>query len=167
MAVKILRPTTWSSASTELNAHLEQSLLTNVKEVRKVDDYTVDIETNGANPLLPNNLTNLFMMDEGWTISNGSEVPQDFANGQTTYAAQNTNGTGAYTLISRTPDERSVLRANPSYWGVGEYPLQVSEIIFTPIQSAPLAWLQCCPAKWTLFKTFLFRTSVESSPKTT
>lgn len=113
-----------------------KGLLTSIKEVRKVDDYTVDIETNGANPLLPNNLTNLFMMDEGWTVSNGSEVPQDFANGQTTYAAQNTNGTGAYTLVSRTPDERSVLRANPNYWGIGEYPLQVSEIIFTPIQSA-------------------------------
>ena len=34
-----------------------KELLTSVKEVRKVDDLTVDIETNGPNPLLVNNLT--------------------------------------------------------------------------------------------------------------
>ena len=44
-----------------------KELLTSVKEVRKVDDYTIDMETNGANPLLINNLTDLFMMDSGWT----------------------------------------------------------------------------------------------------
>ena len=109
-----------------------KGLLTSVKSAK----WT--ITPSISKPMVPvccRTTANLFMMDEGWTVSNGSEV-QDFANGQTTYAAQNTNGTGAYTLISRTPDERSVLRANPNYWGVGEYPLQVSEIIFTPIQSA-------------------------------
>jgi len=113
-----------------------KGLLNSVVDVRKVDDLTVDIETAGANPLLINNLTNLFMMDQGWTESNGSAVPQDFANGQTTYAAANANGTGAYQLVSRTPDERTVLKANPNYWGVGQFPLEVSEIIYTPIQSA-------------------------------
>ena len=34
------------------------------------------------------------------------------------------------------PDERTVLRANPDYWGKGEFPLEVTEIIYTPIQSA-------------------------------
>ena len=113
-----------------------KGLLNSVVDVRKVDDLTDDIETSGANPLLINNLTNLFMMDQGWTESNGSAVPQDFANGQTTYAAANANGTGAYQLVSRTPDERTVLKANPNYWGVGQFPLEVSEIIYTPIQSA-------------------------------
>jgi len=113
-----------------------KGLLNSVVDVRKVDDLTVDIETAGANPLLINNLTNLFMMDQGWIESNGSAVPQDFANGQTTYAAANANGTGAYQLVSRTPDERTVLKANPNYWGVGQFPLEVSEIIYTPIQSA-------------------------------
>ncbi|MEO1505797.1 MAG: ABC transporter substrate-binding protein, partial [Pseudomonadota bacterium] len=44
-----------------------KELLASVADVRKVDDYTVDIETVGPNPLLPNNLTNMFMVDEGWT----------------------------------------------------------------------------------------------------
>jgi len=113
-----------------------KGLLTSVKDVRKVDDHTVDIETNGPNPLLINNLTNMFIMDEGWTKANNSEKPQDFKNGETTFASQNANGTGAYMLVSRKPDEKTVLKANPDYWGKGTYPLEVSEIIYTPIQSA-------------------------------
>jgi len=113
-----------------------KELLSSVKEVRKVDDHTIDIETTGPNPLLPNNLTNLFIMDEDWTKSNGSEEPQDIANGGDNYAAKNTNGTGAYILESRVVDEKTVLKANPGYWGKGTFPLDVTEIIYTPIQSA-------------------------------
>lgn len=113
-----------------------KGLLTSIKDVRKVDDYTVDIETKGPNPLLINNLTNLFIMDAGWTQANGADTPQDFANGETSYAASHANGTGAYTLESRKPDEKTVLKQNPNYWGKGQFPLEVTEIIYTPIQSA-------------------------------
>ena len=113
-----------------------KELLTSVKEVRKVDDLTVDMETNGPNPLLVNNLTNLFMMDSDWTEENGVSAPQDVAGGETTFAASNTNGTGAYMLVSRAVDEKTVLKANPDYWGKGEFPLEISEIIYTPINSA-------------------------------
>ena len=113
-----------------------KGLLTSIQEVRKVDDHTVDIETKGANPLLINNLTNLFIMDSGWTQANGADKPQDFANGETSFAASNANGTGAYTLVSRKPDEKTVLKLNPNYWGKGQFPLEVTEIVYTPIQSA-------------------------------
>ncbi|MEM7561433.1 MAG: ABC transporter substrate-binding protein [Pseudomonadota bacterium] len=113
-----------------------KELLSSVKEVRKVDNHTIEIETNGPNPLLPNNLTNLFMMDEDWTTSNNSVEPQDVANGGDNHAAKNTNGTGAFQLVSRVVDERTVLKANPNYWGIGTFPLEVSEIVYTPIQSA-------------------------------
>lgn len=113
-----------------------KELLTSIKEVRKVDDHTVDMETNGPNPLLINNLTNLFIMDQGWAEANGVEAPQDVAGGETTFAAMNTNGTGAYVLESRKVDEKSILRANPDYWGSGEFPLEVSEIVYTPIASS-------------------------------
>jgi peptide/nickel transport system substrate-binding protein len=113
-----------------------KELLTSIKEVRKVDDHTVDMETDGPNPLLANNLTNLFILDQDWTEKNGAQAPQDFASGETTFAAQNTNGTGAFMLVSRTPDQQTVLKANPDYWGKKEFALDVSEIIYTPIQSA-------------------------------
>jgi len=44
-----------------------KELLSSVKEIRAVDSHTVDIETQGANPLLVNNLTNMFIMDKGWS----------------------------------------------------------------------------------------------------
>ena len=113
-----------------------KELLTSVASITAVDDTTVDITTNGENPLLINNLTNLFIMDKDWCIANGVEDPQDFDNGGDNYAVRNTNGTGAYMLTSRAEDEKTVLTANPNYWGIGQFPLEVSEIVYTPIQSS-------------------------------
>ena len=123
-----------------LNRAMQESsnfkeLLSGVVEVRATGDFTVEIETEGPNPLLPNNLTNIMMMDEGWAVENGAEAVQDFAAGEDTYAARNVNGTGAFVLESREADVQTVLSANPAYWGIGEFPLDVTEIIFTPIQN--------------------------------
>lgn len=112
-----------------------KELLSSVTDIIKVDDHTVHIKTKGANPLLPNNLTNLFVMDEGWATKNGAADPQDFENGKDNHAVTHANGTGAYMLISRSPDAKTVLRANPTYWGKGKFPLEVTEIIYTPIKS--------------------------------
>lgn len=121
-------------AKSETSAMKE--LLTSIKEVRAVDDMTVEFVTDGPNPILPNNFTNLFMMDKGWTEANDVVKVQDIANGETTFAATNAMGTGPYVLTSREPDVKTVLNANPDYWGIGEFPLEVSEIVYTPIQNA-------------------------------
>ncbi|MBB26088.1 MAG: peptide ABC transporter substrate-binding protein [Geminicoccus sp.] len=113
-----------------------QELLASVIDIRAVDAYTVDLETEGANPLMINNLTNTFMMDQGWAEANDVAKPLDHNAGQTTYATSNTNGTGAFMLVSRAVDEKTVLKANPNYWGADIYPNEVSEIIYTPIQSS-------------------------------
>ena len=113
-----------------------KELLSSVADVTKVDDFTVDIKTDGPNPLMPSNLTNLFMMDLDWARDNDSLEPQDIANGGDNFAAKNTNGTGAFKLTSREVDERTVLTANENYWGKDEFPLEVTEIVYTPIQSA-------------------------------
>ena len=107
-----------------------KELLSSIKEVRAVDSHVVDIETNGANPLLINNLTNMFMMDKGWSEANDVMTPHDVAKGETNFATMNTNGTGAFMLVSRSVDEKTVLKANPDYWGKNMYPNQVTEIIF-------------------------------------
>src|SRR6056297_4078518 len=104
-----------------------KELLSSVSEVRATGPYTVEIVTDGPNPLLPNNLTNIMMMDEGWAVANGAEAVQDYAAGEDTFSARNTNGTGPYVLSSREADVRTVLTANSGYWGVGEFPLAVTE----------------------------------------
>lgn len=112
-----------------------KELLVSVVEVRKIDDYTVHFVTDGPNPILPSNLTNLFMMDEDWTVENNAETPQDFANQDSNFAVLNTNGTGAFVLVSREPDSRTVMRRNDDYWGIDQFPMEVTEIVYTPIQS--------------------------------
>ncbi|MHA7886298.1 ABC transporter substrate-binding protein [Roseicyclus sp.] len=112
-----------------------KELLTGVTEVRATGEHTVEIVTDGPNPLLPNNLTNIMMMDAGWAAENGAEAVQDYAAGEDTYAARNTNGTGPFVLQSREADVRTVMTQNPDYWGAGAFPMDVTEIVFTPIQN--------------------------------
>ncbi len=113
-----------------------KELLSSVTEVRATGKYTIEIETDGPNPLLPNNLTNTLLIDKDWAEANNAVKVQDFEGGEDTYAAKNANGTGSYMLVSREPDAKTVLKAYDGYWGKDEFPLDVSEIIFTPIQNA-------------------------------
>ncbi|MEM8791783.1 MAG: ABC transporter substrate-binding protein [Pseudomonadota bacterium] len=113
-----------------------KELLASVKEVRAAGPLTVEIVTDGPNPIMPSNLTNMFMMDKEWTEANNAVKVQDFEGGEETFSARNANGTGPYKLISREPDTKTVLQAHENYWGKGEFPLKVSEIIYTPIQNA-------------------------------
>ena len=113
-----------------------KELLASVAEVRAADKYTVEIVTNGPNPIMPNNLTNMFMMDKDWAEANNAVKVQDYEGGEDTFAAKNANGTGPYKLISREPDVRTVLEINENYWGIGEFPMEITRIEYTPIQNA-------------------------------
>ena len=113
-----------------------KGLLTSVESIAKADDHTVRVKTKGANPLLVNNLTNTFIMDKEWSEANNAQKPQDFKNKEENFAVRNANGTGPFALVSREPDVRTVLKRNESYWGKGgEVPLEITEIIYTPIKS--------------------------------
>ncbi|MBI3451273.1 MAG: ABC transporter substrate-binding protein [Rhodospirillales bacterium] len=112
-----------------------KGLLTSVASVAKVDDLTVHIKTNEPNPLLPNNLTNMFIMNKRWSEANNVQKPQDFKNKEENFAVRNANGTGPFVLVSREPDVKTVMKRNDKYWGRGEVPLEITEIIYTPIKS--------------------------------
>ncbi|MDF1728723.1 MAG: ABC transporter substrate-binding protein [Sulfitobacter sp.] len=113
-----------------------KELINSITEVRAVDDYTIEMVTDGPNPILPSNLTNLFIMDKGWAEANNTTNVQDFEGGEITYATTNANGTGPYVLTSREPDVKTVMTRNEDYWGRDQFPMEVSEIVYTPIQNA-------------------------------
>jgi len=94
-----------------------KTALPSVTGARKVDDLTVDILTAQANPTLPLSLTNLRLMSKAWCVAHHVEKPQDYKAKEETYAARNANGTGPYRLVRWEPDIRTVLAANPGYWG--------------------------------------------------
>ncbi|MBM7068166.1 ABC transporter substrate-binding protein [Actibacterium sp. 188UL27-1] len=113
-----------------------KELLASVAEIRAPESHVIEILTDGPNPIMPANLTNMFIMDKDWAEANNATKVQDYEGGEDTFAAKNANGTGPYKLVSREPDVKTVLTLNEDYWGKDEFPMQVTEIIYTPIQNA-------------------------------
>lgn len=104
------------------------------KSATKVDDRTVDIELNGAYPLLLNDLTNIHIFDHDWLVENNAEMPTDVSAGVEGYATFNANGTGPFKLESRTPEAATILTVNEGWWDTRQHNL--TRIEFSPISSA-------------------------------
>jgi peptide/nickel transport system substrate-binding protein len=102
-----------------------------IKAVRKVDAYTVDIETHLPFPILPDTLTVLAMMSKKWCEANKAETPVDRRKGIENAASFKANGTGAYKLRERQPSVRTVLTRSFGAWDKVEG--NVDEVVFTPI----------------------------------
>src|SRR5262245_54873488 len=73
-------------------------------------------------------------MDKEWSEANNATKPQDFKNREENFSVRNANGTGAFILVSREPDVKTVLKRNDAYWGRGEVPLGITELVLTPIK---------------------------------
>ena len=112
-----------------------KGLLSSIETVSKVDDYKVLIKTKGPNPLLPNYLTNMFMMDKEWSEANNTITVQDYKGKKDNFAVRNANGTGPYAVVSREQDVKTVLKRNDGYWGKSEVPLGITEITYLAIKS--------------------------------
>jgi peptide/nickel transport system substrate-binding protein len=78
-----------------------------IKEVVVVDPHTVRFITNGPAPLLPTNLSNVFMLSG----AKGVHPTGDFNNGKAA------NGTGPFKLVSWSPGAPQMLARNDAYWG--------------------------------------------------
>jgi peptide/nickel transport system substrate-binding protein len=104
-----------------------------VKEAKKIDDFTVEIVTDGPNPVLLRGLVDVKIMSKAWSTKNNVVNPQNYAQKEESFAARNTNGTGQFMLKSREADVKTVLVANPAWWDKAEG--NVSEIVYTPIKS--------------------------------
>jgi peptide/nickel transport system substrate-binding protein len=106
-----------------------------VKEIKKIDDHTIDVISDGANPVLLNSFTYFFIMNKAWAVKNKTEKVQDYKAKEETYASRNANGTGPYIIKEWLPDQRVVMTANPNWWGKLEG--NVTDVIYTPIKSDP------------------------------
>ncbi|MBK6863156.1 MAG: ABC transporter substrate-binding protein [Ideonella sp.] len=102
-----------------------------IKEVRKVGDAAVEIETAAPFPILPDTLSTLYIMSRKWCEDNKATVPVDRRKGVENTASFKANGTGPYRLKERQPGSKTVVVRNPRYWGPVEG--NADEVIFTPI----------------------------------
>ncbi len=104
-----------------------------VKEVKIINPHKVHIINTGPNPILPNQLTNIYMMSKAWCEKHNVTKPQDRAAKEETYAVRHAMGTGPFKLVLREPDVKTVLVKNENWWGLKQFPHEVDEIIYTPI----------------------------------
>ncbi len=108
-----------------------KSYVGSIKELRKVNDHLVEMITNAPFPILPDVLTNLYIMSKKWCETNSATQPVDKRKGVENAASFRANGTGPFKLKSRDPGVRTVLQRNFSYWGTIES--NIDEVVFTPI----------------------------------
>ena len=105
-----------------------------IKSAKKIDSLTVDIVSDGPNPTLLDQLTEVRMMNKAWALKNNAQKPQDFKNNEETYTARNTNGTGPFILKAREPDVKTAFVVNPKWWGKRDSE-SIDEVIYTPIKN--------------------------------
>lgn len=113
-----------------------KSYIGTVTGVEAVDDYTVRITTDGPNPILLSQISNIFIMDKDWAEANGSANPQNYAAQEETFAVRNANGTGPFSVELREQDVRTVFQKNPNWWGADQYPVNIDAIELRPINNA-------------------------------
>ncbi len=104
-----------------------------VVETRKIDDHTVEFVTDGPNPILPQQITSVYMMDKEWAEANGATEPSSVKAGRENYASTHLNGTGPFKIKDRQVGVRTVLVPNEDWWGEPTHNL--TEVIYTPVES--------------------------------
>jgi peptide/nickel transport system substrate-binding protein len=112
------------------------SPLATVKEVKKIDDFTVDFVTDGPDPILPLNLPAVAIMSKKWCEEHNTTRAADLTKNEESYATRNENGTGPFMLKERQPDVKTVLVKNPSWWGLKDEPIDIDEVVFNRIENA-------------------------------
>ena len=112
------------------------SPLATVKEVKKIDDFTVDFVTDGPDPILPLNLPTIAIMSKKWCEEHNTTRAADLTKNEESYATRNENGTGPFMLKERQPDVKTVLVKNPNWWGLKDEPIDIDEAVFSRIENA-------------------------------
>ncbi|AOS77852.1 MULTISPECIES: ABC transporter substrate-binding protein [Hydrogenophaga] len=108
-----------------------KSYVNDVKDVRKVNSHTVDVETRGPFPILPDVLSLLYVMSKKWCEDNQATRPVDRRKGIENAASFRANGTGPFRLRERQPNVKTTFQRNGNYWGKIEG--NVSTVEYTPI----------------------------------
>ena len=102
-----------------------------MKEYRKVNDHTIDIETKAPFPILPEVISLVYVMSKKWSEDNQATKPVDRRRGIENAASFRANGTGPFRVRERQPGVKTTLSRSGTYWG--KIDGNVTEVIYTPI----------------------------------
>jgi peptide/nickel transport system substrate-binding protein len=104
--------------------------LAGVTGVEPVDDLTFRIRTSGPSPILPTNLTQIFIVPRSVAQLGNPE----FNSGQAAI------GTGPFRVVSWATNAPLVMRRNEQYWG-GRVPWETASLVPIPNDTARVAAL--------------------------
>ncbi len=106
-----------------------------IAEIKKINDHAIDIVTKAPFPILPDMVTNWYIMSKKWCEENRAAVPVDKRKGVENTASFRANGTGPFRLRTRDPGVRTTFVRNFNYWNKS-IDTNIDEAIFTPIGNA-------------------------------
>ncbi|MDR7331457.1 ABC transporter substrate-binding protein [Roseateles asaccharophilus] len=113
----------------------KQTYVSGIKEIRKIDDHTVDVMLEAPTPMLLQNIISFPIMSKVWSEKNKTTSTQDYKAKEENYASRNANGTGPYKLVIWQPDQVVKMVANADWWD--KNPSNVTELSYLPIKSPP------------------------------
>ncbi len=109
--------------------------ISTISDVKEIDNYTVQVTTSKPNPILLNQLSNIFIMSKKWSIDFGATDSQNWDGGEETFSATNAMGTGPFKITLREPNTKTVFERNSNWWGSMK-DNSVSEIHLLPIKNS-------------------------------
>ena len=105
-----------------------------VKEVNKVDDFTVDFITREPDPIFLEEITQWVVMSKAWCEEHNATEAADLTKSTENFATRHANGTGPFILTLREPDRRTKLKNNPDWWDKPQHNL--TDVTFNVIGNA-------------------------------
>jgi peptide/nickel transport system substrate-binding protein len=104
-----------------------------ILEVSQTGEDRVDIKLRGPDPVLINNLAGVAILSEAWMRAHDAMEPADPARGRTSHTSVHANGTGPFRLVSRQPDNQTVLERHDGWWDRATH--NFDRVVYRPIAS--------------------------------
>ena len=115
-----------------------KGIFVNFSGINVIDEYTVDIVTDGPYPLVEHTATYIFPLDSEFysgTDERGRDKGEIIKHSDS-FASTNISCTGPFTVASREQGVEVVFDRFADYWDQGS-PGNVERIVFTPIKEDP------------------------------
>jgi peptide/nickel transport system substrate-binding protein len=105
-----------------------KSAVSPIAGIEAVDDYRVRVTTAAPNPILPEQLYQIFMMSKRWAEQHDALLPAVYGE-KLTYAENHANGTGPFELVRFEVGVGSVMARNPDWWGLSQNPHNLDGVV--------------------------------------
>ncbi|UXH77084.1 ABC transporter substrate-binding protein [Roseateles amylovorans] len=112
-----------------------QIYVTGIKEIKKIDDYTIDLILEAPQPILLRNLIDFRIMSKTWAEKNKATQQADYKSKDENFASRNASGTGPFKITGWQPDQKVTMEVNKSWWDKPRG--NITELSYLPIKSDP------------------------------